>query len=475
MTGDASLGGPCMRVLVVEDDRRMLDILTRHIARMGYEPRGASTANEALERLAEMEADVVLTDIRMPGIDGRMLLDIVRERHPEARVILMTAFGRVEDAVEAMRAGAYWYVCKPFKMDEIAGILRNAAREVRLAEQVEGLRRAIHGRWSASRLIGRSSVMQEVRASIRQAAGLTATVLITGRSGTGKELAARAIHFEGPRAARNFVAVNCAAIAESLFESAMFGHRRGAFTGAVSSQVGFFEQADGSTLFLDEVGDIPLAQQPKILRVLQNGELTPVGASRATKVNLRIICATNRDLEQMVADGTFREDLFYRINVLRIAMPSLAEHREDISAIAEHLLLDIAHEHGSPAPGFTHGAVEALSTYAWPGNVRELRNALERALIAARGRRIDASDLPGPQGAHASAVIAAPASASPPDATLADVEKEHIARVLEVHGWNRSSAAQALGIDRRTLFSKIKRHGLIGPLRPGPDSSKRTK
>jgi DNA-binding NtrC family response regulator len=295
-----------MNVLVVEDEPRMLDILERHIARMGYEVRGASNAGEALEQLEGRTADVVLTDIRMPGLDGRALLEIVRERHPDTRVILMTAFGRVEDAVEAMRAGAYWYICKPFKMDEVAGILRNAAREVLLVKQVEGLRHAVHGRWSADRLMGRSKAMQEVRALIRQAAGLSATVLVTGRSGTGKELAARAIHYEGPRAIRPFVAVNCAAIPEALFESAMFGHRRGAFTGAVSNQVGFFEQADGSTLFLDEVGEIPFTQQPKILRVLQDGEVTAVGATRTTKVDLRIICATNRDLEQLVAQGTFR-------------------------------------------------------------------------------------------------------------------------------------------------------------------------
>ena len=451
----------CMRVLVVEDDPRMLEILTRHIDRMGYLSRGASSANEALDDLVEQPADVVLTDIRMPGIDGRMLLDLVKERHPETRVILMTAFGRVEDAVEAMRAGAYWYVCKPFKVDEIAGILRNAAREVRLEEQVAGLRRAIRDRWSAARLIGRTAQMQEVRSLISQAASLSATVLVTGRSGTGKELAARAIHFEGPRAARNFVAVNCAAIPESLFESAMFGHRRGAFTGAVSGQVGFFEQADGSTLFLDEVGDIPLGQQAKILRVLQDGELTPVGDVKPKKVDLRVICATNRNLEQMVEEGLFREDLFYRINVLRIHMPSLAEHRDDIPAIAERLLLDIAHEHGCHTPGFTPEAIATMSSYPWPGNVRELRNALERALIAARGRYIDTSDLPG-SGAQPTV---RPLTAPSRSATLADVEKEHIAHVLEAHDWNRSAAAKILGIDRRTLFSKIKRHGLVGPLR----------
>ncbi|ACG74997.1 two component, sigma54 specific, transcriptional regulator, Fis family [Anaeromyxobacter sp. K] len=468
--GTAEAAAPragALRVLVVEDDPRLLDILTRHLDRMGYAVRGAGGAAAALQLLEAAPADVVLSDVRMPGMDGRTLLAEVRARHPDAKVILMTAFGSVDDAVEAMQAGAYSYVVKPFKVETVAAVLRNAARELELHREVDGLRRAVAERFSADRLIGGSARMREVRRALREAAEVGATVLVTGRSGTGKEMAARAIHYGGPRAAGPFVAVNCAAIPEPLFESAMFGHRRGAFTGAVESQAGFVEQSSGGTLFLDEVAEIPPAQQAKLLRVLQEGEVTPVGAARPVKVDLRVVAAANRDLEQMVAKGAFREDLFYRLNVLRIELPTLAERAEDVPALAEHLLLDVARGHGVPALGFTPEALAALERHRWPGNVRELRNAVERALLAARGRRIDAADLPA-------AVVRAPAGAEavPPPGegglTLAEVERAHVEKVLAMVGWNRSLAARLLGIDRRTLFTKIQRYGLIGPLRPGP-------
>jgi DNA-binding NtrC family response regulator len=372
----------------------------------------------------------------------------------------------VDDAVEAMRAGAYTYVTKPFKVDEIAGVLRNAAREVALGREVEGLRKAVRSRWSADALLGASPVMAGVRQALREAAQVTATVLITGKSGTGKELAARAIHFEGPRAAGPFVPVNCAAIPEALFESTLFGHRKGAFTGA-ESQKGLVEQSSGGTLFLDEVGEIPLSQQAKLLRVLQDSELTPLGAPRSVKVDLRVVAATNRDLEAMVRRGAFREDLFWRLDVLRVKLPELRERADDIPALAEHLLSEIAREQGAPALGFTDAALEALRRHPWPGNVRELRNVLERALLAARGRRVDAGDLPASVRAGAPAA-AVPAATGP--LTLAEVERDHIAKVLSLFDWNRSAAAKALGIDRRTLFSKIQRYGLVGPMRPHDDA-----
>ncbi len=454
-----------LSVLVVEDDPRLLDILRSHLDRMGYAVRTAGGAARALELLAEEPSDVVLSDVRMPGMDGRTLLQIARERFPDTKVVLMTAFGSVDDAVDAMRAGAYTYVTKPFKVDEIAGVLRNAAREVALGREVEGLRRAVRGRWSADALLGGSPAMAAVRQALREAAQVTSTVLITGKSGTGKELAARAIHFEGPRAAGPFVPVNCAAIPEALFESTLFGHRKGAFTGA-ESQTGFVEQSSGGTLFLDEVGEIPLSQQAKLLRVLQDAELTPLGAQRPVKVDLRVVAATNRDLEAMVRRGAFREDLFWRLDVLRVKLPELRERPEDVPALAEHLLSEIAREQGAPALGFTEAALAALRRHPWPGNVRELRNVLERALLPARGRRVDAGDLPAAvrAGAPAAAVAASGGSLA-----LADVERDHIARVLSLLDWNRSAAAKALGIDRRTLFSKIQRYGLVGPMRPRGD------
>jgi DNA-binding NtrC family response regulator len=456
--------GSPLSVLVVEDDARLREILTSHLERLGYAVRGAGAAARALQLLDEEPADVVVSDVRMPGMDGRALLHQVRERHPAAKVVLMTAFGSVDDAVEAMRAGAYTYVTKPFRVDELAAVLRNAAREVALGREVEGLRKVVRGRWSADALLGGSAAISAVRQAVREAALVTSTVLVTGRSGTGKELVARAIHFEGPRATAPFVAVNCAAVPESLFESTLFGHRRGAFTGA-QDQVGLVEQSSGGTLFLDEVGEIPLAQQAKLLRVLQDAEVQPLGAPRPVKVDLRVVAATNRELEAMVREGRFREDLYWRLDVLRIELPPLAARLEDVPALAEHLLLEIARERGQAALGFTPAALEALRGHRWPGNVRELRNTIERALLPARGRPVDLTDLP--------AALRAPAPPSdeggplPAALTLEEVEKEHVERVLGLCGWNRSRAARVLGIDRRTLFTKIQRYGLVGPLRGG--------
>jgi DNA-binding NtrC family response regulator len=459
-----------LRVLVVEDDPRLLEILTRHLDRLGYAVHGVGGAAAALQLLEATPVDVVLSDVRMPGMDGRTLLAEVLARHPSTKVVLMTAFGSVDDAVEAMRAGAYSYVVKPFKVEAVAAVLRNAARELELHREVEGLRRAVQGRFSADRLLGTSAVMGEVRRALREAAEVTATVLVTGPSGTGKELAARAIHYGGGRARGPFVPVNCAAIPEPLFESAMFGHRKGAFTGATASQSGFVEQSSGGTLVLDEVAEIPLAQQPKLLRVLQDGEVRPVGSPRPVQVDLRVVALTNRDLEGMVRQGAFREDLFYRLNVLRIQLPSLAERREDVPALAEHLLVEVARAQGTPALGFTEAALTALAAHRWPGNVRELRNAVERALLAARGRRIDAGDLPAPVRHPGGARAGGPETPEPvAGLSLAEVEKAHVERVLAMTGWNRSAAARLLGIDRRTLFAKIQRYGLVGPLRGLPE------
>ncbi len=459
-----------LSVLVIEDDARLREILVRHLERLGYAVRDAPGAGRALQLLEEAPADVVLSDVRMPGIDGRTLLQLARERFPAVRVVLMTAFGSVDDAVEAMRAGAYSYVTKPFRVEELAGVLRNAAREVALGREVEGLRRAARGRFSADRLVGQSGRMQQVRAQLREAARVGSTVLLTGRSGTGKEMAARAIHGEGPRAGGPFVPVNCAAIPEQLFESAMFGHVKGAFTGAHESRPGFLERSSGGTLFLDEVGEIPPSLQPKLLRALQEGEVLPVGATRPVTLDLRVVAATNRDLASMVRDGSFREDLYYRLDVLRVELPALAERAEDVPPLAEHLLLEIADEQGAASLGITARALAALARRPWPGNVRELRNVLERALLSSAGRAVDLADLPpdaGPVGPDRTAAGTAPAAGL---VTLEELERTHVERVLAAVGWNRSAAARILGIDRRTLFTKIQRYGLIGPLRAGPSS-----
>jgi len=455
--------GRAIPVLVVEDDARLRDILTRHLERMGYEVRAASSGGGALSDLEQRPASIVLTDVRMPGMDGHTLLQVLRERCPSTKVILMTAFGSVDDAVSAMSAGAYSYVCKPFKVDEIAVVLRNATRELDLEAEVESLARVVRGRFGVDSIIGPSDAMREVRRQLREAISLSAPVLITGRSGTGKEMAARAIHFDGPRKAGAFVPVNCAAIPETLFESEMFGHVRGAFTGADRARTGLIEQTDGGTLFLDEVGEMPLVQQAKFLRVLDDGVVRPLGGRRATRVDLRVVAATNRSLEAMVRQGEFREDLYFRLAVITVHIPELGERPEDVPPLAEHLLLSLAATNGLPAHGFSDEALQQLSRHPWAGNVRELRNVVERAMIRSRGRRIAVENLglgPGP--------TVAPAHAAEPQADLRsmqDVEKEHIAGVLAACAWNRSEAARVLGIDRRTLFSKIQRYGLVGPMR----------
>ncbi len=459
-------GHRATRVLVVEDDARLLDILTRHLERMGYEVPTASSGGGALSVMEQSPADIVLTDVRMPGMDGHTLLQELQERWPATKVVLMTAFGSVDDAVNAMSAGAYSYVCKPFKVDEIAAVLRNAARELDLVRELSALERVVRGRHGVRAIIGPSAAMRELRRLLREAATLTAPVLITGRSGTGKEMAARAIHFDGPRKARAFVPVNCAAIPETLFESEMFGHGRGAFTGAQRAHVGLIEQSDGGTLFLDEVGEMPLPQQAKFLRVLDDGVVRPLGRRSSRQVDLRVVAATNRSLEAMVKQGEFREDLYFRLAVFQIHIPELAEHPEDVPSLAEHLLVELARDNRLPARGFTTEALDYLTRRPWAGNVRELRNVLERALIRCRGHRIHLADLePGGRP-----MLGSPAA--PPDAealrSLAQVEKDHIAMVLKACGWNRSEAARVLGIDRRTLFSKIRRHGLVGPMRRGP-------
>ena len=464
--------GETVRVLVVEDDPRLLRIITRHLERMGYGVQCAANAVLALELVRRSPVDIVLSDVRMPGMDGHELLITLRKECPDTKVVLMTAFGSIEAAVEAMTAGAYSYVCKPFKVEEIAAVLRNASREIVLRRQVNHLTSAVRVRYHADRLVGSSRQMREVRRQVREVAPVAATVLITGRSGTGKELVARAIHFEGPRAAGPLVPVNCSAIPQSIFESEMFGHRRGAFSGADQDQQGLIGQSSGGTLFLDEVGEIPLRQQPKLLRVLEDRQVRPLGGGKPVHVDLRVIAATNRPLDEMVQRGEFREDLYYRLNVLQIHLSELSERPGDVPALAQTLLAELSHETGVPSRGFAPEALEALVRHRWRGNVRELKNTIERTLFRTRGHVIELEDLPAEVGGQSrsgaprrtvapSVDTAAEAEAgSEVGGSLADMERAHIERVLRQESWNRSAAARTLGIDRRTLFSKIRRYGL---------------
>ncbi len=464
------MNGTGARVLVVDDDRKMLDILAKHLRRLGYDVAAAKGGAEALGLLdGGLRADVIVADVRMPGLDGRTLMAEVRRRTPETRVILMTAFGAVSEAVEAMREGAFWYLTKPFKVEEAAVVLRRAVAEVALGRRIERLERSLRTEYRPERFLGRSLQAQQVRADLVRAAELRTAVLLLGRTGTGKELAARIVHASGGRAGGPFVPVNCSAIPEALFESELFGHRRGAFTGAVSDSPGLVEEADGGTLFLDEVGELPAAQQPKLLRLIEDSEIRRVGDRIARKVDVRIVAATNQPLDLVVKAGRFREDLYYRLASLVIRLPDLADRREDIPLLAESLLVECAHAAGVRAKGFTPAAVERLAGYGWPGNVRELRNAIEQALFRTHGPVIDEGDVPAwvLGGLPTPAAPDAPAAKKDALSTLDEVERAHVERVLQVAGWNRSRAAEILGIDRRTLFTRIEKYGLVGPMR-GP-------
>ncbi|MCC6527609.1 MAG: sigma-54-dependent Fis family transcriptional regulator [Polyangiaceae bacterium] len=443
----------------------MVDILAKHLDRLGYAVSTATGGAEALLLVEQgLRPDVVLADIRMPGMDGRTLMTELLRRVSEVRVVLMTAFGAISDAVEAMREGAYWYLTKPFKVEEAAVVLRHATAELTMGRRLQRLERTVRDLYRPERYLGRSERAQATRRDMLRAAELRTVVLITGETGSGKELAAHIIHASGPRANGPFVPVNCSAIPETLFESELFGHKRGAFTGATQDSPGLVEEAEGGTLFLDEVGELPLSQQPKLLRLLEEGEVRRVGERLARKVDVRVIAATNRSLEALVRAGQFRQDLFYRLAALVLPLPTLAERAEDIPLLAEALLVEVAHAAGVRAKGFTAAALAALARYAWPGNVRELRNAIEQALFRARGPTIDEANLPGwltlrtaptsePSGARDAATLA----------TLDEIERAHIERVLGETGWNRSRAAEILGIDRRTLFTRVQRYGLVGP------------
>jgi DNA-binding NtrC family response regulator len=445
-----------LAVLVVERDPRLLDILTGHLARIGYAVRGAASGDEALALLAQAPSDVVVSEAQAAA-GGRALLDLVRERLPGAKVVLMTGAGTVADAVEAMQAGAYFYLARPFQVEVLIAVLQNAARELALGAELSGLRQAVRRQWSSGRLVGSSPPMVAVRRAIDEAARIRSTVLLTGPTGTGKELAARAIHYEGPRAAGPFVPVSCAAVPQALFESSLFGHGRGAFTGAVAGEPGLLLRASGGTLLLDEVGEIPLGAQAKLLRVLDDGLVVPLGGGPAVPVDVRIIATAHQDLGERVRAGRFRADLFFRLDVVRIALPPLARRLQDLPELAEHLLAEVARELGVPSLGLTEAALERLARHSWPGNVRELKNVLERAQLRAVGRRVDAADLRLAAGGRD--LVDAPRS-------LAEVERDHVEQVLASCRWNRAAAAQVLGIDARTLNGKIRRFGLVGPLRP---------
>ncbi len=443
------------RILIVEDDSDMRELLEDILSDAGFETVTAANGRFALRHVEDEQEqiDLVVTDIQMPELKGDELLIKVRERRPESPVIVITAFGSVENAVDMVKQGAYSYLTKPFAAKDLLELVHGALKQSEAARAQASLRREIPG--SNEKIIGGSRPMRELLDLIARAGRSPSNILITGESGTGKELVARAVHEASERKGREFVTVNCAAIPSELVESELFGHTGQAFTGARAARVGLFETADGGTLFLDEIGELPLNVQPKLLRVLQEGTIRRVGDSRERTVDVRLIVATNRDLERAVADNEFREDLYWRVNVIHLRVPPLRERQYDIPLLVEHFLARVAKKQNRPPLSIARDALALLTAYWWQGNVRELENTIERAVALARGAVLAVEDLPERIRDAASETSAILASAAAKRVTLAELERDYILEILRASGGNKSRAAETLGLDRKTLYRKL--------------------
>ncbi len=449
------------RILVADDEESIRLVLRTLFEGKGYEVHEAGDGEEALALARRYVPDFVVTDVRMPGLDGLELTAALREQVPSATVIVMSAYGSVQLALKAIEAGAHDYVSKPFHPEEVLFVLRKAEERERLRRENQTLRRALLERHRVEGMVGRSEPMQRLFRLVEKAAAFPTTVLVTGESGVGKELVARALHREGPRARKPFVAVNCGAIPEALLESELFGHVRGAFTGAHADHKGLFEAADGGTLFLDEIGELPFSLQVKLLRVLQEGTIRPVGGSRDREVDVRVVAATVRDLAAEVAAGRFREDLLYRLDVLRIHVPPLRERKEDVPLLVEHFLSQFSERFGVDLEGVSPKALRALLAYPWPGNVRELENVLERAVVLADGPWITIDELPDRLREPSEPVQAVLQSGELSiKKAVRFIEAELIRRALEETGGNRTHAAKLLEISHRALLYKMKAYGV---------------
>jgi len=444
------------RILVVDDEPAQRELVSGFLRKHSFDVVEAGGGREAVARFKQEPFDLVLTDQRMPDLSGLEVLEAVRSASPETAVVIMTAYGTIETAVGAIKAGAADYLTKPLNLDELLHRVHRVRERHRLVTENRELREALTERHRVEGIIGDSGQMQEVLSLVRRVAPSDATVLIRGESGTGKELIARALHYASPRAAGPLVKVNCAALAESLLEAELFGHEKGAFTGAVASRKGRFELADGGSLFLDEIGDLPAHLQVKLLRVLQEREFERVGSSRPIKVDVRLLAATHRNLEALVREGRFRDDLYYRINVVTIMLPPLRERREDLPPLIEHFLRVFAEKNGKIVRGLTREAREALLRYDYPGNIRELENLMERAVVLTRDEVIGTEDLP--------LALETPASDSGDAAGLVaaveGLERRMIREALAKADGTQTRAAELLGISERVLRYKLKKYGL---------------
>ena len=451
-------------LLLVEDEASLRAAIAEQLGDRGYEVEQAESGEAAVARLTDFAYDILITDLRLPGIDGSAVVEAAVGRYPDIIAIVVTGYGTVKDAVEAIKRGAWDFVSKPFQIDELLHALDSALEQRRLRSENAYLRAQLEERYRFEGIVGKSRAMTHLFQLLETVAATNSTLLITGETGSGKEVVARAIHHNSPRRMHRFVALNCSAIPETLLEAELFGHVRGAFTGAIANRQGRLEQAHKGTLFLDEVGTMSPGLQMKLLRVLQEREFERVGDSHTTKVDVRVIAATNNDLDRMVADGQFREDLFYRLNVIPVQLPSLRERKEDIPLLVQHFLERFAAERGSAHPPLTvsQEAMRRLMAYAWPGNVRQLENAIERAFALSAGRtQIELSDLP-PEVQQAqelalSSAITLPADGLDFERFVGSIERELIQRSLERTGGNKGQAAKLLNLKRTTLVEKLKR------------------
>ncbi len=443
------------RILVLDDDRAHAEAAAESLERAGYSCTVAVSGADGLKAIEADDFDVVLTDLVMRDHSGLDIIRSVKARAPETEIIVMTGYPSYETALEALNEGAYDYLDKPVDLNILRAKIRKAAEKQKLVRSNVELRRQLDKRYGFEGIIGSTEMMQAIFDTLRQVSPSTATVLIAGESGTGKELVARAIHANSPRRGGHFVPLNCAALSESILESELFGHEKGAFTGAMHTRKGRFEYAHGGTLFLDEIGDMPAAIQIKLLRVIEYGEVFRVGSNEPIRVDVRLIAATNKDLPALVRDGKFREDLFYRLKVVTVEIPPLRDRLEDLPLLVQAFLDEFARHHGKKAPEITPAAMEILYDYSWPGNVRELRNCIESMVVLDKDGKIDPEDVPR--------YVKTPVQADSPSGlggvNLQEGEKEAIRKALEISEGNREKAARLLGIGERTLYRKIKRYG----------------
>ena len=445
-------------ILVTEDDQVQRDVLTDILVNAGYSVSAADSGLTAIRHLESNVFDLVVTDMKMPGMDGLELLQEVKRLRPQTEVVVMTAHASIETAIRAMKEGATDYLSKPFDKNQLLVVVEKALEKHELKQQNEQLRKLVHDTVAMGNIIGNSPAMQQVFDIMRRAVPLTTTVLIRGESGTGKELVARHIHFNGPRKDRPFVVVNCAAIPDTLVESELFGHEKGAFTGADTSRKGKFALANTGTIFLDEIGDMPLESQAKLLRVLQDGIVEPIGGAKTMQVDVRVIAATNRDLRERVSNGEFREDLYYRLDVLNIALPSLSERVEDLPLLVQHFRDKLAKKVGKPSPEISMDTLRSLQNYRWPGNVRELENTLEQLFILTDAPTIQTNQLPEKfaQPSADSGDFMLPAGG----VDLEELEQDLMRQALERSGGRLKEAAELLGMTYKTFQYRLKKHDI---------------